>query len=408
MRGVLGIVLDGDAEELTVPGPWGPLGRVRLAALAFSDLETHCLVIGGTGTGKTVTQLRLVAGQMAARRANPGEPPLRVIFIDAKGLGGEDRNRFLALAQRHNYRRVVTWPEQPLAGLEGTRERVRERLSGLFDASESAFHHAEAVAMLDLALGAGEVPRTLAEIVERVRPGVTRSLYAQLSTPDAPQREAESASFTNQQWTSVYLRLRALISTVEDRLDSTPSSWTLNDVDAAWLRLPGTSAPQTAGDVASWILALVGELAESNDGRPTLIVLDEFSAVAQDARASARAAGLVERTRSARVAIIIGTQTVSSLGEHAERLLHTCGLVLVHRSPAPDKLISLVGTIQIWEDTHEVDHLGLRTATSGRRQHQYRVDPNLIRQLPLGEVLVIWRGQFLHCDVLEESRFVFR
>ena len=399
MRGVLGTVLDGDAEELMVPGPWGPLGRVRLAALAFSDLETHCLVIGGTGTGKTVTQLRLVAGQMAAQRANPGEPPLRIIFIDAKGLGGEDRDRFLGLAQRHDYRRVVTWPEQPLAGLEGTKERVRERLSGLFDASESAFHHAEAVAMLDLALGAGEVPRTLSEIVERVRPGVTRSLYAGLTTSDAAQREAEAASFTNQQWTSVYLRLRALISTVEDRLDSTPSSWTLNDVDAAWLRLPGTSAPQTAGDVASWILALVGELAESNDGRPTLIVLDEFSAVAQDARASSRAAGLVERTRSAGVAFIIGTQTVSSLGTHAERLMHTCGLVIAHRSPAPDALISLVGTVPVWEDTHEVDDLGMRTATSGRRQHQFRVDPNLIRQLPRGHVILLDSGHYLYCAV---------
>ena len=399
MRGVLGTVLDGDAEELMVPGPWGPLGRVRLAALAFSDLETHCLVIGGTGTGKTVTQLRLVAGQMAAQRANPGEPPLRIIFIDAKGLGGEDRDRFLALAQRHRYRRVATWPEQPLAGLEGTKERVRERLSGLFDASESAFHHAESVAMLDLALGAGEVPRTLPEIVERVRPGVTRSLYSGLVTPDAVQREAEAASFTNQQWTSVYLRLRALISTVEDRLDSTPSSWTLNDVDAAWLRLPGTSAPQTAGDVASWILALVGELAESNDGRPTLIVLDEFSAVAQDARASSRAAGLVERTRSAGVAFIIGTQTVSSLGTHAERLMHTCGLVIAHRSPAPDALISLVGTVPVWEDTHEVDDLGMRTATSGRRQHQFRVDPNLIRQLPRGHVILLDSGHYLYCAV---------
>lgn len=398
---MLGTVLDGDAEELMVPGPWGPLGRVRLAALAFSDLETHCLVIGGTGTGKTVTQLRLVAGQMAAQRTNPGEPPLRVIFIDAKGLGGEDRDRFLALAQHHDYRRVATWPEQPLAGLEGTKERVRERLSGLFDASESAFHHAEAVAMLDLALGAGEVPRTLAEVVERVRPGVTRSLYAGLAALDAPQREAEAASFTNQQWTSVYLRLRALISTVEDRLDSSPSSWTLNDVDAAWLRLPGTSAPQTAGDVAAWILALVGELAESNDGRPTLIVLDEFSAVAQDIRASARAAGLVERTRSARVAIIIGAQTVSSLGAHAERLLHTCGLVIAHRSPEPEPLISLVGTTPVWEDTHEVDQLGMRTATSGRRQHQFRVDPNLIRRLPRGEVVLLRRGTFMHCAVAE-------
>lgn len=401
MRGVLGTVLDGDAEALTALGPRGPLGRLRWAALAFSDLETHVLVIGGTGTGKTVTQLRLVAGQMARQEANVGEPPLRVLFIDAKGLGGEDRERFLALCQRHDYQRVVTWPEQALAGLAGTKDQVRERLSGLFDASESAFHHAEAVAMLDLALGAGEVPHLLAEVVERVRPGVTRSLYAGLATPDALQREAEAAAFTNQQWTSLYLRLKALSTTVGHRLDATPDSWNLSEVDAAWLRLPGTSAPQTAGDVAAWILALVGELAEGNDGRPTLIVLDEFSAVAQDVRASARAAGLVERTRSAKVAIVIGAQTVSSLGEHAERLLHSCGLVIAHRNPAPETLVSLVGTVPTWEDTHDVDRLGVRTPTSGRRQHQFRVDPNLIRQLPRGEAIVLHHGRFLHCAIAD-------
>jgi hypothetical protein len=47
-------------------------------------------------------------------------------------------------------------------------------------------------------------------------------------------------------------------------------------VFAAWISVPGTSATQTAGDVASWIPAMIAELAASPDNRRTIICLDEF------------------------------------------------------------------------------------------------------------------------------------
>ena len=399
MRAILGTMLDGDMSNLAVKYTVGPCGPSYLLGLTFDDLSRHLIVIGGTGTGKTVTQLRLVSSFMRLSEANLGEPPIRVLFVDAKGLADDNRQQFGDLARARGYRNIRYWPEQPLSGFDGTASQLRERLSGLFHGDESPFHHAEAVTMLDLAIGVGTPPRSLGELIERVRPGVTAALYERQGTERALALKTEATSFSATQWNSVYLRLRALAATVGDRFDSSDSAWNLRDVDAAWISVPGTSSPQTAGDVASWILAMVGELAASPDNRRTIICLDEFSAVGQDQRASKFAAGLVERTRSAGIAIVIGAQTVVSLGEAAERLLQTCGTVMSHRTPLPDSIVELAGTVQVWEDSQTVDPLGVRIATSGRLQQQYRVAPDLVRSLKIGEVVVIQSGRWCHVAV---------
>ncbi len=399
MRAILGTMLDGDLREFAVRGAVGPCGPTFLVGFTFEDLTQHLCIIGGTGTGKTVTQLRLVSAFMRLSQLNTGAPRIRIIFVDAKGLADENRRQFGELARDRGYRNVRYWPEHPLRGFDGTAAQLRERLSGLFHGGESPFHHAEAVTMLDLALGAGLPPRSLAELIERVRPGVTATLYELQGTERSLALKTEASSFNNSQWNSVYLRLRALAATIGDTFDSSTSAWSLRDVDAAWISVPGTSAPQTAGDVATWILAMIGELAASHDQRRTIVCLDEFSAVGQDQRASQFAAGLVERTRSAGIAIVIGAQTVASLGDAADRLLQTCGTVMSHRTPLPDAIVELAGTVQTWEDSQLVDGLGVRVATSGRLQQQYRVPPDLLRSLPRGEAVIIHAGRWAHVAV---------
>ena len=144
---------------------------------------------------------------------------------------------------------------------------------------------------------------------------------------------------------------------------------------------------------------MIGELASSLTKRQTIICLDEFSAVGQDQRAAQFIAGLVERTRSAGIGLVIGAQTVASLGDAADRLLQTCGTVIVHRTPLPEAIVALAGTVQTWEDSQTVDPLGFRQATSGRLQQQYRVSPDLLRSLPNGEAAVIHAGRWAHVAI---------
>jgi hypothetical protein len=392
---VLGTLLDGDLTTLAARYGRGPVGRRWVATLPWSALTQHTLIIGSTGTGKTVTMMRIISSALAAARAN-GQP-LRVIYADAKGLGHAERDMFTSILHGHGVGTIHYWPNQPLDGMTGTRSEVRERLSSLFDSGESAFHHAEATTMLDLALGAGQLPRTLEELIHRTRPGVTASIYEEHGTEEALALHAQAKNFTAPQWQALYLRLRALHATLGPRLDAGPYSPRLDQLEAAWLSLPGTTAGQTAGDAAAWILGLIGELAGRTDGTPTLIVLDEFSAVA--ARTGAAAAGLAERTRSAGVALIFGAQSVASLGDHAERLMANIGTDILHRVPLPQDLLELAGTTTVWEDLHQTSAAGLRVATGGRRQQTYRVPPDLVRSLPAGQVVLIRHGHWAHVAV---------
>ena len=399
---ILGTLIDGDLHKMTVRHGSGPIGAVHAFGLTWEQMTRHLILVGGTGTGKTVTQMRLASAAMSLGKADPSGPPIRILFLDAKGINhgnSDNRARFLELIERHNYSHAYTWPEMPIRGFDGDVHQVRERLSGLFRSDESPYHHAESVTMLDLALRATHPPRTLDELIERVRPGVTAALYESDTTQLGQLNKQAAAGFTAMQWNSLYLRLRALQATIGSSFDSNRLAWSLEQADAAWISIPGTAAPQTAGDIASWLLALIGELALSHNPRRTLVFLDEFSAVGQDARASQAVAGLVERTRSAGIALVIGSQTVNSLGLGAERLLHTAGTVISHRTPAPEPISSLAGTIAAWEDTQTVDQLGLRNATGGRLQQQYRIDPDLVRALPDGEAVVAHAGRWAHVKV---------
>ena len=136
------------------------------------------------------------------------------------------------------------WPAESIDGFTGTSAQLRERLSGLWNADESPFHHAEAVTLLDLALGADPIPSTLQELLDRVRPGRTAAAYEAQATPEGLQLKGEASAFTNTQWNSLYLRLRALQATVGRTLDASPESWNLRSTDTAWISIPGTSAPQ--------------------------------------------------------------------------------------------------------------------------------------------------------------------
>jgi len=396
-RPVLGTLVDGDLTDLAMRYGRGPTGRRWVVGFPWDALTQHLLIIGSTGTGKTVTMMRLVSSVLATAKAC-GEP-IRIIYADAKGLGLNERRMFERILVTHGVRTLHRWPERPIDGMSGERSQLRERLSGLFDAGESAFHHAEATTMLDLALGAGALPTTIEELIRRTQPGVTARLYEQESTEDSARLHAQAKHFTNPQWQALYLRLRALQATLGDRLDAGPGSPSLDRIEAAWLSLPGTTAGQTAGDAAAWILALIGELAGSGKGVPTLVILDEFSAVA--ARTGAAAAGLAERTRSAGIALVFGAQSLASLGDHAERLMANVGTTIIHRVPLPQPLLELAGTTAVWEDLHQTGASGLRIASGGRRQQTYSIPPELVRSLPAGQAVIVRQGHWGHVAVAQ-------
>lgn len=71
-----------------------------------------------------------------------------------------------------------------------------------------------------------------------------------------------------------------------------------------------------------------------------------------------------------------------------------------HRTPSvPEEIVALAGTRERWEDLHQVDGVGMRTATGGRRQHGYTIDPNRLRRLHPGVALIVRAGQWAEIAV---------
>ena len=64
--------------------------------------------------------------------------------------------------------------------------------------------------------------------------------------------------------------------------------------------------------------------------------------------------------------------------------------------------MELAGTVQVWEDSQTVDGLGVRVATSGRLQ-QYRVAPDLVRSLQVGEAVAIHAGRWAHVAIANST-----
>lgn len=399
-RPVIGTILDGDLQNLVVPGPRGRLGRRQLLAPTWDDLTRHVILIGGTGTGKTVTLLRLAQATFATGPAEVGGPPPAVIYLDAKGLPDANRDSFLAMAEGAGARNIIDWPNTPIDGFTGNTDDLRERLSGLWDAEESPFHHAEAVVLLRLILQSSPTPRTLSDLVARSRPGATAAAFEAEGTPEALIRKYDAEQMSKAQWNGLHLRLAALEATAGNRLDRTPVAHQLHEADAAWISIPGTRAPQSAADITAWLLHIVADLAtRPGRKRRTLVILDEFSAIGADKRSSSAAAGLVERTRSSGIALVVSTQTIEALGVNGPRLLRTAGTVVTHRTPQPDQLIALAGTEARWEDSHTLDNLGRRRGVIGKSRQENRIPANLIRELPVGEAVVIHQGRWGHVAV---------
>jgi hypothetical protein len=101
---------------------------------------------------------------------------------------------------------------------------------------------------------------------------------------------------------------------------------------------------------------------------------------------------------------LVASQSVSNFrtagGEKLlDAALDNSELVVIHRQSSPravEELASLGGTGQAWEYTHSVDdrtHSVLRGDETGNRTRrlaeQFRAHPNTIRQLAIGEAILI-------------------
>jgi hypothetical protein len=86
--------------------------------------------------------------------------------------------------------------------------------------------------------------------------------------------------------------------------------------------------------------------------------------------------------------------------QQAERILGSVETVVCHRVNTPERIAALAGTRERPEYSMHYDEEGANGEGSVRIQHQFKVEPNVVRSLEPGEAYLISRGRAMRAQIL--------
>jgi conjugal transfer pilus assembly protein TraD len=132
---------------------------------------------------------------------------------------------------------------------------------------------------------------------------------------------------------------------------------------------------------------------------PTAVVIDEFSAIA-----AGTVSRLFSRGRSAGVSLILGTQELADMSAAAdglsEQVRGNLSALIAHRQIVPDsadQIAATAGAQPAWVTTQQTDHSLLSGGLTGKgtrtRGYEYAIHPGRIKELPTGAAAVITPGE---------------
>jgi hypothetical protein len=385
-----------DADGLLV----GRDGRGMPARIPFGDSGgSHTLVVGATGSGKTVTQ-----SWIAARAIDAGAG---AVVIDPKGdaLLREQ----LSLAAARNGRSFIEWTPEGRCTYNpyghGSDGEIADKALAAEHYSEPHYQR-QAQRYLGhavRAMRAASVSVTPATLLEHLDPMRLEVLARGLPEADArtlcryldgitPRQSRDLAGTRD--------RLAILAESEFGRwLDpAIEESRPFELLDAirnrtvVLFRLDADRRPLLAQMLAAAIvqdlLTISAELQASPV--PTIVAIDEFSALASE-----RVARLLGRARSAGLSCVLGTQELFDLratrSEHLlEQVLGNVAAVIAHRQSVPDSaelVAGIAGTRGAWISSERLGAgAGAATRTRGR---EYLIHPDQIKALPRGMAAVV-------------------
>jgi conjugal transfer pilus assembly protein TraD len=371
-----------------------PLGR---------ESGSHTLIVGATGSGKTVTGTLIVAEAIARGHG--------AVVIDPKG-DTLLREHARAAAERAG-RAFLEWtPSGPCtynpyahgsAGEIADKALAGERFTEPHYLRQAQRYLAHAVRALE---AVGE-PATPARLVEAMDPRRLEVLARKI--PD----EAQAHSVFDY-LDSLDARQRSGLTGTRDRLailaESEVGRWlaptagvpALDLLDAvrtsavSYFCLEADRLPLLSRMLAA---AIVGDLltivASSQSAPvPTVVAIDEFSAIAPEG-----VARLFGRARAAGVSLLLTTQELADLRSAApellEQVLGNVETVVAHRQSVPDSaelIARIAGTRTTWSSTEQLTHAMPNGRSSRSRSREFAIHPETIRTLACGNAVVSVAG----------------
>jgi len=234
-------------------------------------------------------------------------------------------------------------------------------------------------------------PRLAADFLSRLRPGWLETAYA-----TQPAQYAQAAA-ARRRLADAAVRYAVLLSRLGGPLDAGAR---LEAADAWYCILEGTAEPTVAEAQAMALTELVARAAVTARRR-ILLAADDYSAVS----ARVPLSNLYERGRSLGLGVQVSAQSWEGLGDtedERKRIASTAdGGIFLPRTPSPEPLVSLAGTVRVLETGRKLLGNGV-TGDEGtsRAAHTWTVDPDRIRQLATGQAAYIRHGGAVFAHVV--------
>jgi type IV secretory pathway TraG/TraD family ATPase VirD4 len=350
-------------------------GRVVSIPLGGTRGGTHTLLVGATGSGKTVTQTWLT---IRAIEAGMGS-----IVLDPKG--DEAMRVALEAAAHRADRSFLEWtPEGPSTYnpfASGSASEIADKaLAGERFTEPHYLRQAQRfLGHVVRALRSAGVEIGLPQIVQHLDPAELELLARELSPVAADAAHSYLDSLTTRQVADLAgVRDRLSILTESDVgqwLDPAGGAARRFDLLGAaeeravvYFRLDADRRPLLAQMLGAAIVQDLQTVVSSlqTSPVPTVIVIDEFSALAAE-----HVVRLFGRARSAGFSLILSTQELSDLrlaGREAllEQVLGNLTVLLAHRqvvASSAELIAGLAGKRGVWRTSHSSDGRTTRTRT---------------------------------------------
>lgn len=345
------------------------------------------LVLGATGSGKTETLLRLSYSTAL-------DTDTTIVYLDGKG-DRENKRRFESL-MRQAGRPIRSFPDEAFAGWQGEAAEQTNRLLELIDyAQEGAgtYYRDLAVKLVRLACHAPPgPPPSSAEFLRRLNNKALVAAYcARRGERPDERRLNELDSLKPQQVEEARARYEAFFGAAEGALDG---QLHFHHLDAGYFLLDGLRLKHEAGYLARFLVEEFTQwaVARKPRDRRVLLVVDEFSAIAEAAPALV---DVVERTRGFNVTTILAPQVAQGMGgqEATARIVGSTATILLHASPMPEEIVRIGGSRRAYSTSHQLEDGAATGLGSARLQHEYRVNPNDVRRLDVGQCYAISAGR---------------
>jgi Type IV secretion-system coupling protein DNA-binding domain len=367
--------------------------------LQFHELAQHVFIPGVSGSGKTTTLLRLADGVLALGQG--------AVIVDCKG--GDLKSSAVSLAERYSVPFHLVDPDDPGSlGYDpctGDGADVSNKLVGVF-AYEGAAEIYKLAAMRVLpvlvgAIRAASKPVTLAALADALDSQAALRRYGRdAGSPWMEQLDTISKLQTGvvaDGHTGLALRLEALRQGKFGPLFS-PSTAERKSLD--WDSVLGTRsityialrATASSEDVDLMGRIIAQDLKQAASRRlqaltrretvnPTLLIIDEFAALHE----AEQFVDLLLQARQALIPTVLSTQFVPETVSIRSAALGA-GLIIAHRLASDDAklLAEQFGTRATWKDTLQWAEDGATGYGSAREVDEFRVHPNVLRDMPLG------------------------